>query len=78
MAFTASINSINLQNDQWTVTVLFGDSATGWSSSKTYTFPSATTQTQAMAAITVDGTAYKASLAQLSALQGKVGTVITI
>jgi uncharacterized protein (DUF2141 family) len=78
MAFTATINSVNFQNDQWQVAVTFNDSASGWTSSKTYQFPSNETQAQAVAVITADGTAYKANLATLTALQSKVGSVITI
>lgn len=78
MAFTATINSINFQNDQFNVVVTFNDSATGWVATKTYSFPSNETQTQAVAAITLDGNTYKASLVALNALQNKIGTVITI
>lgn len=78
MAFTATINSINFQNDQFNIAVTFNDSATAWTSTKTYNFPSTETQSAATATITADGNAYKANLAALNALQTKVGTVITI
>lgn len=78
MAFTATINSINFQNDQFNVAVTFNDSATSWTSNKTYSFPSTETQAQAVAQITADGNAYKANLVTLNGLQTKVGTIITI
>lgn len=78
MAFTATINSINFQNDRWNVAVTFNDSVSGWTSSKVYSFDSTETQAQATAQITADGTAYKANLTALTALQSKVGTIITI
>lgn len=78
MAFTATINSINYQNDQWQLAVTFNDSASGWTSNKTYQLPSGTTQTQAVSQITADGNIYKAALTTNTALQSKVGTVITI
>lgn len=78
MSFTATINSINLQNDQFNITVTFNDSATSWTSTKIYTFPSSETQAAATATITADGNVYKANLVALNALQAKVGTVITI
>lgn len=77
MAFTATINSITLQNDTYNVAVTFNDSATGWNSNKTYVFPSTETQAQATTTITADGNTYKANLVTLNALQAKVGTVIT-
>ena len=78
MAFTATIQSINFQNDQFNVTVQFNDSATSWNSNKVYNFPTGTTQSIAVAQITADGVAYKAALGANTALQSKVGTVITI
>lgn len=78
MAFTATISSINFQNDVFNVVVAFNDSATGWTASKTYNFPVGTTQAIAVAQITVDGNAYKAALVANTALQSKVGFVITI
>jgi len=78
MAFTATIQLINFQNDQFNITVLFADSATSWQSTKIYNFPSTTTASTATATITADGTAYKANLTALNNLQTKVGTVITI
>lgn len=85
MAFTATINSITPQDDgfgtgklQFVVGVTFADSASGFTTSKTYSFPPGTGQAAAVAAITADGTAYKANLAAVSNLQSKVGTIITI
>lgn len=83
MAFQATINSITPSDNgaggiQFLVTVTFADSATGWSTSKIYVFPITTTQASAVAQITSDGTAFKATLATISNLQSKVGTVITI
>lgn len=78
MAFTATIASINFQDDNFHVVVNFNDSVTSWSASKTYTFPTGTTQAVAVAQITTDGTAYKAALTANNALQSKVGQVITI
>ncbi|GAP53558.1 hypothetical protein AHiyo6_01230 [Arthrobacter sp. Hiyo6] len=78
MSFTATIQSINYQNDQFNTQVLFNDSATGWTATKNYSLPTGTTQSQAVTQITTDGNAYKAALAQNTALQSKVGTVITI
>lgn len=83
MAFTATINSIAPADDgqgsiQFLVTVAFADSATGWSTSKTYSFPITITQAAAVAQITTDGTALKAKLATISNLASKVGAVITI
>lgn len=78
MAFTATIQSINFQDDNFHVVVMFNDSVTSWSANKTYTFATGTTQSAAVAQITADGTAYKASLAANNSLQSKVGTVITI
>jgi hypothetical protein len=78
MAFTATISSVNFQNDQFNIVVAFNDSATNWSANKTYNLPVGTTQATAVAQITADGTAYKAALAANNALQSKVGFVITI
>ncbi len=78
MAFTATINSINFQNDQFNVTVTFFDSATSFTSTKIYNFTSNTTQASAVATITADGTVYKNNLIAFNALQSKVGNVITI
>lgn len=78
MAFTATISSINFQNDTFNVVVVFNDSATSWTANKTYGFPAGTTQSSAVAQITADGILYKASLVANNALQSKVGTVITI
>jgi hypothetical protein len=78
MAFTATIQSINFQNDRFQIVVRFNDSATSWSATKTYDMDATTTQAQAVAIITADGTDLKANLTKNSALQTKVGTVITI
>jgi hypothetical protein len=78
MAFTATITSINFQNDQFNVAVTFNDSVLNWTSSKMYVFPSTTTQAQATAQITADGLTYKVNLVALNALQTKVGTVLII
>lgn len=75
---TATIQTINYQNDQLTVSVFFSDSATGWSSIKVYSLPSTATQSDLTTLLTADGTSYKANLAKNAALQAKVGTVITI
>ena len=78
MAFTATINSINFQDDQWSVGVTFNDSVSGWTANKTYSFPVTETQANAVAQITADGTNYKNNLTALTTLQSKVGTVLTI
>jgi hypothetical protein len=78
MAFTAHIDNVTLQNDQWIASVTFSDSATAWVSTKIYTFPASETQAQMTAQIIADGTIYKANLITLNALQAKVGSVITI
>jgi hypothetical protein len=80
---TATINSITPVDNgngtiQYAVAVTFADSITGWSTQKTYLFPITETQAAAVATITADGNAYKATLATISNLQSKVGTVITI
>jgi hypothetical protein len=46
MAFLATVSSINLQNDNFVIDVVFNDSATGYTSSKTYTIPNDGTVTQ--------------------------------
>jgi hypothetical protein len=80
MAFTATINSINLQNDSFVIDVVFNDSATGYTSTKTYTIPNDGTVTQSsmVAKITADGTAIKNNLTALNNIQSKVNSVITI
>lgn len=78
MAFTCTVQAISYQNDVFSVTVFFNDSATSWNAVKTYAMPTGTTQTQAVATITADGIAYKAALAQNVALAAKVGSVIVI
>lgn len=83
MAFQATINTIAPSDDgqggiQFLVGVTFSDSVTNWSTTKTYSFPPATTQAAAQAQITADGNLYKSKLATLSNLTAKVGTVITI
>lgn len=80
MAFTATIQSINLQNDQFTIAVVFNDSATSYTANKTYTFPndSSTTQASVVAKITTDGNDMKSNLTKLTQIQSKVGSVITI
>lgn len=85
MSFTATITSITPQDDGtgtgnilFYVTVAFADSTSGFVTAKTYSFPATTTQAAAVAQITTDGTAYKAKLAVLSTLAGKIGSVITI
>lgn len=88
MAFTATISSITPQQDNsgtngainisYLVAVNFADSASGFTSSKTYSFPVNTTQAAAVAQITADGTAMKSALATAGTLQSKVGSVITI
>lgn len=85
MAFTAKIDSITPNDDgtgaagiNFIVGVTFADSVSGFTSTKTYSFPSTTTQAAAVAQITADGNSYKSKLATLSNLQGKVGSVITI
>lgn len=78
MAFNATIQSINYQSDNWIVAVVFNDTVSGWTTSKTYSLPTGTTQATAVTQITADGTAYKAALTTNTALQSKVGTVIVI
>lgn len=78
MAFTATIQGIQFQNDQFVVSVVFNDSVTAWTSSKIYNFLPTATQADAVARITADGTNYKADLLKNATLQSKVGTVITI
>lgn len=78
MAFTATIQSIQFQNDQFVVSVVFNDSVSAWTSTKMYNFLPTATQAEAVARITADGTNYKADLVKNSSLQSKVGTVITI
>lgn len=80
MAFTATVSSINLQNDQFIINIAFNDSATGYTSTKTYTLPNdgSVTQTSVVAKVTADGTIIKNNLTALNQIQSKVGTVITI
>jgi hypothetical protein len=80
MAFTATINSINLQNDSFVIDVVFNDSASGYTSTKTYTVINDGTVTQAnlVSRITADGTAIKNNLTALNQIQSKVGVSITI
>lgn len=85
MAFTATITTITPQDDgsgtgtlTFLVAVTFADSVSGFTATKTYAFPSITTQAVAVAQITADGTAYKTHLAAVSNLQQKVGSIITI
>ena len=78
MAFTATIQGIQFQNDQFMVSVVFNDSVSGWASTKTYNFLPTATQAEAVARITADGTNYKADLVKNASLQSKVGTIITI
>lgn len=83
MAFTATINSITPSSDgnngvNWISVVTFADTASGFSSVKTYLFPMGTSQTSAVATITADGNSLKSALATASTLQAKVGSVIII
>ena len=78
MAFTATIQNIQFQSDNWNIVVIFNDSVTNWTANKTYSLPSNTTQTQAITQITADGNLYKARLVANAALQSRVGSVITI
>lgn len=80
MAFTATVSSINLQNDNFVINIIFNDSVTSYISTKTYTIPNDGTVTQAnvVARITADGTTIKNNLATLNQIQSKVGAVITI
>lgn len=83
MAFTATITNIAPADDgngniQFLVTVNFADSASGWANCRVYAFPINTSQAIAVAKITNDGTGYKSSLAAISNLSSKIGTVITI
>ena len=84
MAFTATIASITPVGDGsgtgvvYQTVVNFTDSASGFSSTKTYNFPVTTTQAAAVAAITADGTTMKSAIASAGTLQNKVGSVITI
>lgn len=85
MSFTVTITSIIPSDDgsgsagiNFTVGVTFADSATSFTCTKTYSFPSTTSQAVAVAAITADGNSYKTKLASVSNLVQKVGTVITI
>lgn len=85
MAFLATINTITAADDgsgapgiNFIVAVTFADSVSGFTTTKTYSFPSNTTQAAAVATITADGTSYKTKIATLSNLAGKVGSVIVI
>lgn len=78
MPFTATVQSIQLQGDQFQVVIRFEDSTTGHSSSKTYMFPEAVTLSEVNNAITTDGQRLKSNLTRLNQIQGRVGTVITI
>lgn len=83
MPFTATIQFITPQstdgeNVNYLVTVNFADSASGFTSTKTYNFPVNTTQASAVATITADGNSLKSGLATAGSLQNKVGAVITI
>jgi hypothetical protein len=80
MAFTATVSSINLQNDNFIIDVVFNDSATGYTSTKTYTISNSGSVTQAsvVATITADGQAIKSNLTTLNQIQSRVGAVITI
>lgn len=83
MAFTATILSISPQSDGSTgvtylVTVNFTDSASGFTTTKTYSLPVNTTQASAVSTITSDGTAMKSALSAAGNLTGKVGSIIVI
>lgn len=84
MAFTATINSITPSPDgtgigvNWLVEVDFKDSATGFVSTKTYSFLMGTTQASAVSTITADGNSLKSALGTASTLASKVGSVLTI
>lgn len=80
MAFTATINSITLQDDKFNVCVVFNDGATSFTSSRTYIFENDSSFTQAVlvAQIMADGAIMKSSLARLNALQSKIGSSVTI
>lgn len=88
MPFTATIASITPQQDNsgtagainisYFVTVNFADSASGFTSTKTYSFPVITTQAAAVAQITADGNTMKTALATAGTLQAKVGSIIII
>jgi hypothetical protein len=85
MSFTATINSIAPQDDGsglgelvFIVAVTFADSASGFTTNKTYSFPKTITQPAAVAQITADGLAFKTHLGAVSNLATKVGSVITI
>lgn len=80
---TATIISITPSSNDgstvsFTVVVTFADTTSGFSVTKTYLFPIGTTQSQAVATITADGTAFKNALTTISNLTSKVGTVINI
>lgn len=84
MAFTATIQSITPSPDgsgngiNLNVCVVFADSVTGFTQTKSYTFPLSTTQATAVATITADGQTMKTALATIGNLQAKVGSIITI
>jgi hypothetical protein len=83
MAFTATVQSISPQSDGnggvvYQTVVLFADSASGFSCTKTYNFAMNTSQASAVSAITADGLVMKSTIATASTLQQKVGSVITI
>jgi hypothetical protein len=84
MAFTATIASIIPVGDGtgsgvvYQTVVNFADSASSFLATKTYNFPVTTTQAAAVAAITADGTAMKATIASAGTLQAKIGSVIVI
>ncbi len=80
MSFTATLQSVNLQGDNFVMQVLFSDSATGYSTTKTYNIPNDSTVTKAalQARVTADGTDIKNNLTKLNQIQTLVGNSITI
>lgn len=78
MAFTGTIKTITTDGETILIGVVFQDSATGWSTDKMLSFQESITQSQAVAAITTAGQAYKNKLTLNQTLQAKVGTIITI
>lgn len=83
MACTATIESINLAPDgtgsgiNYCVVVLFNDSVSGFTQTKTYAFSTTSTIGADKAVIQADLNGFKTLIAAASSLQQYVGTVFT-
>lgn len=80
MAFTATINTIKFQSEGIRVDVTYLDSATGFTATRSFSYPLDGSATQVSVAneIKAVGAMLKANLVIANAILANVGTVLTI